>query len=139
MHPKSLEEEQLVIWTMMSCVYFLLAMFIFLVQKKGWAKKRNALLGYRSIMAFRSEKTWRFANNYFFLFFFYLNVFSLLINNISFILTNNAHTAFLHSRTFFGVFLIIIILLIEVLIIIKFNWKGEPRKYWKGEPRKLGG
>lgn len=127
MHPKSLEEEQLVIWVIISCVYFLLAIFSFFVQKKGWAKNPNALLGFRSIMAFRSEKTWQFANDSFFKSFLYVNVIALLIHNISFAMTNNAHEAFLRSRTFFGLSLIAVIVLIEVLTILKFNWKGELR------------
>lgn len=131
MHPESIEEHHLSVWIIMSCIYFFLAIGSYLVLKKGWAKKQNALLGYRTLMAFRSEKTWRFANNTFFIAFFYINSLSLLINVVAYAITKDYYTGYHYARTFFGICLITLIVLLELTLIIKFNWKGESRHIWK--------
>lgn len=126
--PRSVEEDSVLFWAILPLVYIFLALGSHFVLKRGWAKNRNALLGYRTIMAFRSQKTWEFANDVFFKCCFYISSISLLIHYVSFGVTEDFGTASTHSRLFFGICFLSLIVLLEIVLLIKFNWKGEPRR-----------
>ena len=127
MYPKSLEEPHLFVWVSVNALFFFFLVFIILIWVKGWAKKRNSLTGYRTIMSFRSEKVWNYTNNIFFKLLFYLNAICLVINTIHFAINKNYSSAYNLSLKVFFISLIAAIFLIEILAIVKFNWKGEPR------------
>ncbi len=127
MHPKSLEETHLFVWVSVNVLFFFFLVFIILIRVKGWAKKRNSLTGYRTIMSFRSEKVWNYTNNIFFKLFFYLNSICLGMNTIHFAVKKNYFLAYNLSLKIYFISLVVLVLLIEILAIIKFNWKGESR------------
>ncbi|QSE96119.1 SdpI family protein [Fulvivirga lutea] len=128
MHPETTEETHIFIWITISLTALFFTMLIILIQKKGWADERNALVGFRSIMAFRSEKTWQFANRHFFASWLYLNISAFIANNILFIVYNNFCTAYKLTVKYYAILFLLMVLSIEIITLIKFNWKGELRK-----------
>ena len=123
----NMHEQNLFVWVTLNILYFSFCILVVLIKKYKWASKRNATIGFRTIMALRSEKTWDLANFLFFRFWFYINAISLLVNVISFSLKKDFYLANNLSLKFFVLSSIILSILIEILLVIKFNWKGEPR------------
>lgn len=114
-------------WLLMCGVYIVLIILVYVTLKKGWASSRNLMVGFRSIMSSRSEETWRYANNRFFKLLFILLVISLLIHILTFILISDSSLAFQYSRSFFGISFILLLIGLEFILIIKFNWNGQKR------------
>jgi len=128
MEIKYIENQSFGIWFIITCAYLLLILLSYLVIKKKWAEKQSSLIGFRTIMSFRSDITWHFANTHFFNVFSKISIISLLIHVVYFSVTKNPEQAFVYSRNFYGISFILLVVLLEVILIYKFNWKGEFRK-----------
>ena len=127
MEDRFVENQSFGIWLIILGAYVLLSILTYISKKRGWVRNRNYFIGFRSIMSGRSELTWKFANKYFLKFFFYITNLSMLIHVCSFIITLNPELAFAHSRSFFGIFFILLIVTLEATLFVKFNWNGTPR------------
>ncbi len=76
-------------------------------------------------MAFRSDETWKFANQNFFKFLLITTMVTFLLHTIIYAIFKDYAMATNYSRLFFGSSFLGLALLLEIIMIFKFNWKGE--------------
>lgn len=129
MNDSFIGDQSFGIWLIVLASYFLASLLSHFTISRRWAEGRNPLVGFISIMSGRSDQTWRFANRNFFRGLFFISLISFLIHFILFSITLNPIRALHNSRIFFGGSFILLSIAIEILLFVKFNWKGEKRSY----------
>ncbi len=118
----------LFVWVIFLVLYICAYIFFRLIRKGKLAQKRNLTAGIRTIMSMRSEQTWLYTHQKASMWAIYLVYAAVFVHFVALLFTFDFMLTSVYSIKVLMFGLGVLTVIIEIILIIKFKWNGEPRK-----------